>query len=73
VTGSVPGPGFRRLSTAHPASDVRAWALHRGIEVSRTGGLPRFVYELYEAELTARASSAPDDRYQSRCAGSLDM
>lgn len=29
---------------------VRSWALQQGIEVAPTGGLPRFVYELYRKE-----------------------
>ena len=31
------------------AREVRAWARDHGIRVARTGGLPRFVYDLYRA------------------------
>jgi hypothetical protein len=42
---------FRRHADRYDAAAVRSWALSQGIEVSRTGGLPRFVYDLFEAEL----------------------
>jgi hypothetical protein len=41
--------GFREVARTHDAATVRAWARSAGIEVSPTGGLPRFVYELYLA------------------------
>lgn len=48
-----PATTFQSLATTYDASVVRAWAIERRIEVSRTGGLPRFVYELYAAEVGA--------------------
>lgn len=41
---------YDAVRAGRDSSVVRAWALARGIEVSTTGGLPRFVYELYDAE-----------------------
>lgn len=39
---------FQRLARRHDAALVRSWARAHGIEVSPTGGLPRYVYDLYE-------------------------
>ncbi len=46
--GGRPPTDFQRLSRRHDAALVRAWARSCGIEVSPTGGLPRYVYDLYE-------------------------
>lgn len=43
VSGRGAGPG------RPPVREIRAWARDNGIQVARTGGLPRFVYDLYQA------------------------
>jgi hypothetical protein len=50
------GRSFAALRADLDGAQVRAWAIARGLAVSRTGGLPRFVYELYATEKQA----APD-------------
>ncbi|SDD94275.1 hypothetical protein SAMN05421872_112175 [Nocardioides lianchengensis] len=40
---------FRSLASTCTASEVRAWALAHDMAVARTGGLPRYVYDLYLA------------------------
>lgn len=50
---------FRQLARAHDAPAVRAWAFARGIELARTGGLPRWVYDLYEQDAQTSASRGP--------------
>jgi hypothetical protein len=40
---------FAELVRACDTGAVRAWARAEGLQVSRTGGLPRFVYEDYLA------------------------
>jgi hypothetical protein len=49
--GGVPTAttSFQTLATTYDAAAVRAWAIEQQIEVSHTGGLPKFVYELYAA------------------------
>ena len=47
-----PRSSFRRSVEQHDAAAVRRWAWSCGMQVSRTGGLPRYVYELYEAQLS---------------------
>lgn len=59
MSDARPEAAFRGLTAAYPAAAVRAWALLRGLEVSHTGGLPRFVYELYAAEQTNAESIDP--------------
>jgi hypothetical protein len=49
---------FQTLATTYDAAVVRAWAIEQQIEVSHTGGLPKFVYELYAAAL-AQGTPAP--------------
>lgn len=55
-TGESRGPTFRELSASVSTTEVRAWALGRGMGVSRTGGLPRFVYDEF---LASRTESPP--------------
>lgn len=40
---------FQEASRSLDARTVRTWALRNDIAVSTTGGIPRFVYELYRA------------------------
>lgn len=51
--------GFREAAASCSTRAVRTWALAHGIEVAPTGGLPRFVYELY---LAAHGAPAADGR-----------
>lgn len=46
---------FADLKRTHPAAEVRAWALSRDIPVAPSGGLPRFVYELYASHASRAA------------------
>lgn len=46
---------YRRAVGSLDHRTVRHWALSNGIEVSRTGGIPRFVFDLYrEAQVSPR-------------------
>lgn len=51
VRPRVPGRG---ADPRPPVSEIRAWARDHGIPVARTGGLPRFVYDLYRAAQPGR-------------------
>jgi hypothetical protein len=50
---------YGRARAARRACDVRAWARANGLDVAPTGGLPRFVYEMYAA---AQATSEAPER-----------
>ncbi|MEI5673238.1 MULTISPECIES: Lsr2 family DNA-binding protein [unclassified Nocardioides] len=54
---SGPTP-YQRLSRRHDAATVRTWARSRGMELAPTGGLPRYVYALYEAEIARDEATA---------------
>lgn len=48
-----PGRTYADVKQRCDTAVVRRWARRRGLEVSTTGGLPRFVYEIYLRELHA--------------------
>jgi hypothetical protein len=49
-------PSYSLLLGAVSASEVRTWALENGIQVSPTGGLPRFAYLLFMRARESRGS-----------------
>lgn len=55
MTDSTTSRTFADLRRRYPTARVRAWAIQNDLPVARTGGLPRFVYELY----AGRAASEP--------------
>jgi hypothetical protein len=48
-----PAP-FRDLARSCSAKELRTWAIRRGIDIAPTGGLPRYLYEMYAAERHTR-------------------
>lgn len=58
ATGRRDRTPFQRLSSAYPAPVVRRWAHAHGIAVERTGGLPRWLYEMYARD-AGESSAAP--------------
>jgi len=56
--------------TTRPAGlstrEVRAWALANGIAVARTGGLPRFAFDLYLAAHSGGGEAIHPARQSSR-------